>query len=220
LGISFSLIIALACGLIGLFLPVLGKKLLHYRGIISPHVDKSVSLGIFAAIGGVSIVLQIKEPSQLFLSFFFLFVLLLIGWVDWHTGYILDQLTFGGSILIIGIQLISYPSMVPFHLAVSVSSYLFLYVVAKGTNRLGIGDAKLVAMCALIMGWQEILFALWLSSISGLLYVGILIIRKKINFRSYSLPFGPHLAIGFFLSYLFGENISYLFSLDLFYQLY
>ncbi|WP_028775486.1 prepilin peptidase [Shimazuella kribbensis] len=218
--ISLSLIIALSCGLVGLFLPFLGKKLLHYRGIVSPSADRSVFLGILAAIGGVSIVLQIEEPSQLILSFLFLFLLQLIGWIDWHTGYILDQLTFGGSILIVGIQLIFNPSMVPIHLAVSASLYLFLYAVAKGTNRLGLGDAKLVAMCALIMEWQDILCALWLSSISGLLYVGILVIQKKMISRSYSLPFGPHLAIGFFLSYLFGENIACLFSLDLFYQLY
>jgi prepilin signal peptidase PulO-like enzyme (type II secretory pathway) len=212
LGIIYSMIIVLMVGIAGFYLPWFGKRLLIYRKISVPSTkDTSILLGVIASFAGVMILLRITVFWEVMLAFIFLLFLLLIGWMDWHTGYILDQLTIGGSLVIIAIQLGWNSSVLGYQLINSMFIFLLLFLIAKGTNRLGQGDAKLMGMCALLMNWQSILLALWLASTSGLVFMAIQIHRKKIEIRKYALPFGPHLALGSFSSYLYGDQVINLF---------
>ncbi|MCH5584044.1 A24 family peptidase [Shimazuella sp. AN120528] len=211
--VFYLLITVLCSGLLGFHLPWIGKRLLVYRKIpLSNTKDVSIFLGVIASLAGGMIVFRFSFFWEVMLAMIFLFLLLLIGWIDWHTGYILDQLTISGSLVIAGIQLVWNPSELSSKLVGSISIFLLLFLLAKTTNRLGQGDAKLMAMCALLMNWQSVLLAIWLASISGLIYLTIVSFRKKIGMRKYALPFGPHLAFGSFSSYLFGEQLNHLFS--------
>jgi prepilin signal peptidase PulO-like enzyme (type II secretory pathway) len=213
LGMIFILVVVLFSGLFGFYVPWFGKKLLLYRKItFPPSSDYSFILAGLASLGVGAIFLQIEPTLQVGLAWIFFFILLFIGWIDWRTGFILDQLTIGGSIILLGFEAVRELTALPIQLAGSICLYLFLFAIAKWTKRLGPGDAKLMAMCALVMHWQYILFALWLASVSGLVYVAILWIRKKRITQSYALPFGPHLAFGSFFAYLFGEQVIQFFS--------
>lgn len=200
------------CCVLSFYLPWIGRKLLKFRKIpIQEQKDTSIILGVVASVSGVAVLFRSLNFWEILIAFIFLLLLLLIGWIDWHTGYILDQLTIGGSLVIVGFELIFYPSILPVQLINSILIFLCLYLLAKGTKRLGEGDAKLMAMCALLMDWQSVLLALWIASISGLVFMTILSLHKKIEIRQYALPFGPHLALGAFSSYLYGEQALNLF---------
>jgi prepilin signal peptidase PulO-like enzyme (type II secretory pathway) len=172
--------------------------------------NTSLVLGFMGSVSSAAIIYQRLSWWETILAFIFLLLLLLIGWIDWHTGYILDPLTIGGSCIFVGFQLSFYTSSFLFQLFTSILIFLCLYVLAKGTKRLGEGDAKLVAMCALLMDWQSVLLALWIASISGLIFISIRALQKKITIRD-ALPFGPHIALGAFSSYLYGEQVLNLF---------
>ena len=72
------------------------------------------------------------------------------------------------------------------------SFFLSLVLVSKG-KWMGLGDVKLAFLMGLILGWPNILLALFLSFFSGaVIGVGLIIFGKK-GFKS-QIPFGPFLA--------------------------
>jgi prepilin signal peptidase PulO-like enzyme (type II secretory pathway) len=83
--------------------------------------------------------------------------------------------------------------------------FLFLIIITKGKG-MGGGDVKLGFLMGLVLGFPEILLALFIAFISGAV-VGILLIllhRKKMQSM---VPFGPFLILGFLVSYFFGAGI-------------
>ena len=72
------------------------------------------------------------------------------------------------------------------------SFFLALVLVSKG-KWMGLGDVKLAFLMGLILGWPNILLALFLSFLSGaVIGIGLIIFGKK-GFKS-QIPFGPFLA--------------------------
>ena len=72
------------------------------------------------------------------------------------------------------------------------SFFLALVLVSKG-KWMGLGDVKLAFLMGLILGWPNILLALFLSFLSGsVIGIGLIIFGKK-DFKS-QIPFGPFLA--------------------------
>lgn len=87
--------------------------------------------------------------------------------------------------------------------------FLLVYAVTKG-NGIGGGDIKLMAASGLLLGWQNIILALMLGSIAGSV---IHLTLMKLKRRGRVLAFGPYLALGIFLSMLYGnEMISWYFA--------
>ena len=87
-----------------------------------------------------------------------------------------------------------------------------LYVVAVGyqllTKRdgMGGGDIKLLAMIGALIGWQGILFTIFVSSLSGTL-VGLLLTLPAGRSMKSRLPFGPFLAAGAIAYVFFGPQL-------------
>ncbi len=85
----------------------------------------------------------------------------------------------------------------------AVSSFLFvLFLFTKGRG-IGFGDIKLMAACGLLLGWKLIILALFVGCILGSI---IHIIRMKVSKVDHVLAFGPYLALGIYLSMLFGNQ--------------
>jgi len=71
---------------------------------------------------------------------------------------------------------------------------------------MGGGDVKLAAACGLFLGWQGALVAVFLASVLGTV-VGLGLILARVIGRKDPVPYGPFLAGGFLLAYLYGSRI-------------
>jgi prepilin signal peptidase PulO-like enzyme (type II secretory pathway) len=79
-------------------------------------------------------------------------------------------------------------------------------VILSRETWMGMGDAKLVFLMGMLLGWPNILIALFSAAFLGSL-IGILMIimkKKKINSQ---IPFGPFLVTGSVVSFFWGQEI-------------
>lgn len=81
--------------------------------------------------------------------------------------------------------------------------FLLVYLITKG-NGIGGGDIKLMAAAGFLMGWQKILLALAVGSITGSM---IHITLMKFKNKNRVLAFGPYLALGIFCAMLYGDEL-------------
>ena len=111
------------------------------------------------------------------IAVFFLAALLIpsVSWVDSLIGILLG----GGSLYLVG----------------------WLYHQITGKVGMGGGDVKLLAMIGAMIGWQGVLFTIFVSSAAGTI-VGLTIMLIKRQNMKLAVPFGPFLAFGA-VAYLF-----------------
>ncbi len=87
---------------------------------------------------------------------------------------------------------------------VIVSGFLFLLVIFSGEGIMGGGDAKLMFGCGLILGLTNTLLAFFLACFIG----SIIHITKMIVLKTgRELALGPYLAIGVFITLIFGDYL-------------
>jgi len=71
---------------------------------------------------------------------------------------------------------------------------------------MGLGDVKLAFLMGLVLGWPNILFALFLAFSLGAVIGIILIVLGKKNIKS-EIPFGPFLAGATIFAMLYNQNM-------------
>jgi len=71
---------------------------------------------------------------------------------------------------------------------------------------MGMGDVKLAFLMGLLLGFPQILLALFLAFLIGAIIGLSLIMLKKKTLKS-EVPFGPFLIIGTFIAMFWGEKI-------------
>lgn len=131
--------------------------------------------------------------------------LIALSVIDFRTHEIPDG--FQVFILILGIigTIVDYKNWA-LHLiglvAVSVP-LLLLYVFSKGAA-IGGGDVKLMAVCGLLIGWKNIIFAFVIGCVLGSI---IHIILMKIKKADRVLAFGPYLSGGIVIVLLFCQSL-------------
>lgn len=93
----------------------------------------------------------------------------------------------------------------------AIAGYLVLWTIfwafklITGKEGLGYGDFKLLALLGAWMGWQQLPMIIVLSSFSGAIIGGTLILLGRD--RSHPIPFGPYLAIAGWITLLWGEDL-------------
>lgn len=94
----------------------------------------------------------------------------------------------------------------PLLIAVGVATFFFLLIVLSKGRWMGFGDVKLVFLMGLILGYPQILIALFTAFFIGaIIGIGLIVFGKK-TLRS-QVPFGPFLVGGAALALFFGEII-------------
>lgn len=83
--------------------------------------------------------------------------------------------------------------------------FLAIVLISRGKG-MGIGDIKLAFLMGLILGWPNILAALFLAFFIGAIIGLGLIIFGKQGLKS-EVPFGPFLITGTFLTMFFGKQL-------------
>lgn len=83
---------------------------------------------------------------------------------------------------------------------------LLLIIAVASRGGMGGGDIKFVAALGLWLGWQYTLMTLLLAFLIGGVF-GIIILALKIRERKDVIPFGPFIAIGAWISLLYGVDL-------------
>ena len=109
-----------------------------------------------------------------------------------------EILAFG--ILGIAIELIyKHHSLMSILGGVGVGALMLVFSIAS-KEKIGKGDAFIVMVSGLYLGFVDTLSLLWISSVYSL-FAGIIIIRKYDNSIDYELPFVPFLLAGYLTLY-------------------
>lgn len=87
--------------------------------------------------------------------------------------------------------------------AVCVSLPFFLIWLATKGAGIGLGDAKLMAACGLLLGWKKALLAMLVGCVLG----SVIHLARMRGGASRRLAFGPYLAAGVWLSAMFGDGV-------------
>jgi len=85
---------------------------------------------------------------------------------------------------------------------------LFFYtmILVSGGKWMGGGDVKLAFFAGLILGWVNVIVALFLAFISGSIY-GLLVVALGKRKMAEAIPFGPFIVFGIFVAFAFGLEI-------------
>lgn len=147
------------------------------------------------------------------LYFIFISVLIIITFIDIDHGIIPDVISLPGIPIFFVLTWLIVPTMTWWNsllgiiagggilLAVSIA-----YKVVTKREGMGGGDVKLLAMIGAVIGWQGVLFTIFVSAIVGTI-AGIILMLKNRRSLSLSMPYGPFLSLGAILYLFFGETL-------------
>ena len=132
-------------------------------------------------------------------------VLIVLSVIDWRTY----EIPVGCNILIgmLGIVRVIldlahwYDYVIGFFI---VSGLFYIIVLVSKGTAMGGGDVRLMAAAGLLLGWKAIFLSLMIGSVAGSV---IHLTLMKVQGRDRVLAFGPYLALGIFVSMLYGEQI-------------
>lgn len=95
------------------------------------------------------------------------------------------------------------------HLIAGLSALMFLlviFLITKGRG-IGFGDVKYVFFIGLLLGGPLVIVALYGAFLTGAFISIILIVLHKKKLKGSTIPFGPFLSLGMFISILYGKQI-------------
>lgn len=177
----------------------------RYCAMRIPLRTLAVELGtglLFALLGRLY-----DNTLQLALATLYILFLIVILVVDLERRRILNRLVYPG----LALGLLTAP-FVPHHyllelLGGGLVGFGLLFLIALAyPGGMGLGDVKLAAFIGLVVGFPEILVALFLSFVAGGIAAASLMLGGFKGRRD-PIPFGPFLAIGGMVSMLYGETI-------------
>lgn len=131
-------------------------------------------------------------------------MLLVLSIIDWRTFTIPNGINL--TIFILGlVRLVTDLDNWLLYVVgmLSVSLVFLLLNVLTGGNGLGMGDVKLVGAAGLLLGWQNMLLAVVIGSVSGAVIHSI----RMRGGEGKKLAFGPYLAAGIWIAALAGGQI-------------
>ena len=142
--------------------------------------------------------------------------LIIIAFIDLNEQIVPDVISLPG--IAIGLILsffVPYISFINSVLGVVVGGGIILVIGLVGSvifkkEAMGGGDVKLAAMIGAFLGWKYTIISLFLGFFLGAL-VGIFLILLKIKSKEDMVPFGPFIALGSFITFLWGEKIIVLY---------
>jgi leader peptidase (prepilin peptidase)/N-methyltransferase len=98
------------------------------------------------------------------------------------------------------------PQLISSILGLIVAGGLFAAIVLISGGGMGGGDITLIGALGFVLGFKYILLNIFLSFITGAI-ISILLLAARIKKRKDPVPFGPFIALGFFLTVLQGQAI-------------
>ena len=164
---------------------------------------------IVELIGGLLAMLcfyRFKIDWMTIIAFIFSMILIAITMIDLDTMTIPNGLVIACFI----VAVISFPfinitildRVVGFFI-LSVPLYLLNLIIP---DCFGGGDIKLLAVCGLMLGWQNLLVGMFIGVFIAGSYAAYLMLTHKVDRKSH-IAFGPYICIGVFIALLYGERL-------------
>lgn len=168
----------------------------------------SIQYPIIELVSGISFVFIYSQAADVagMVSLIFLFCLFLVLFIiDCKEQILPDEL-----LIILLLFCILYVFRMPqeariLHLLSGLgagSGFLFLWLITRGRG-LGFGDVKMSLLLGVLLGYPQIVIALYTAFLTGALVGAILIISKKAKMGS-RIAFGPFLIVGTLVAYFCG----------------
>lgn len=133
-------------------------------------------------------------------------VLVVITQTDVRKMLIPNSVVFTGAALALALRAFLHPLPLWDYAVAAAVGFGFLYllaIVSKGG--MGGGDIKLYLFIGVLCGIQATLLSLFLASVLGVIYGLFVKLLGRLRPKQ-AIPFGPFIAIGAFLSFLYGET--------------
>jgi leader peptidase (prepilin peptidase)/N-methyltransferase len=165
--------------------------------------------------GMLSLALFLKAGASLDYVFFMIFgaSLIAIAFIDLRHKIIPDALSLPGIIVGFVFALLPFSPLSWIDSLIGIvggGGFLLLVALAfeklTGREGMGMGDVKMLAMIGAWMGWRALLFIILISSLTGSLIGGALLLLSRKGVRT-RIPFGPFLALGALIYLFFGHEI-------------
>jgi len=174
--------------------------------------------GILAA----ALLLRFGLSLEFYVGLVFVAVLIVITFIDLEAMIVPDVISLPGIGVGLLISVLHYPWPTdvlsippsPFNSLLGIiAGGGFLLAVAwgyellTGTEGMGGGDVKLLAMIGAFLGWPSIPLALFFASLTGAV-VGIFLMVRAGAGGKYALPFAPFLCLGAVIYIFFGREVA------------
>lgn len=152
---------------------------------------------------------QYSLTINFFKYLFFMFMMILIGYIDFKTTYVYRITTLatcmGGLVFIILESLKS--QIFPFdNLLGALIGFIVITLIVIVTQGMGEGDIEISTLCGLFLGIKGSILTLFLGIIFGGIGGAILLIKQSKGLKD-EMAFGPYLVLGAMTSMLCGQQI-------------
>jgi leader peptidase (prepilin peptidase)/N-methyltransferase len=179
-------------------------------GWFHPLVEiAALAVAVSAAL--VDVDLSWPDPARLWIDCGLGWTLLTLAWIDVTSLLLPDVLTLPLLLAGLLVTFVQAPEALVDHSLAAVVAYLSLQALAFGYRRLrgreglGGGDAKLLAAAGAWCGLQALPFVVLTSAVIGLLVaLGLVLTGRGMTSRT-QIPFGPCIALAFWLVWLQGS---------------
>lgn len=151
--------------------------------------------------------MELGFTPKLFSLLIFVSFLIVISFIDIEHQLILDNVLiwFAGIGAAANVWM-GVPGVADMIGAGALGGGLILLIAAASRGGMGDGDIKLAAVLGLWLGWEMTVLALVSAfAIGGIVALGVLLLKMKD--RKDFIPFGPFLAVGAFISKMYGTHI-------------
>ncbi len=177
-------------------------KFLIFNFVNNDLIFKFLNAGFLFYIASALIIIFVYDLKYYIIPDKVLFPAIVITFL-FRVLQILNLKFFGNWKLEIG----NFAPLSNYLLAIIIGSGFFflIFLISKG-RAMGFGDVKLAVLMGLLLGFPNILTALFLAFFFGAIIGTILIVFEKKNLKS-ELPFGPFLIAGTFMSLLWGGQL-------------
>ena len=155
-------------------------------------------------------VLASRDPALIWADCALGWTLLCLAWIDWTAFLLPDVLTLPLLLAGLIVTLAWSPDQLTDHCVAAILAYLsfeglnFAYRRLRGRDGLGGGDAKLIAAAGAWCGTMLLPLIVLGSALTGLLAALALALAGRPVTSTTRIPFGPCIALAFWLAWLYG----------------
>jgi prepilin signal peptidase PulO-like enzyme (type II secretory pathway) len=178
-----------------------------------PLVELATGIIFVLVFNFINPVLTFYQSLSLPYLFYIFSVLIIIFIYDLKHYIIPDKVLFPAIIISLTYDVIIWQGIlnVLLALAIAFGFFLTIFLISKG-KWMGFGDVKLSILMGLLLGFPNILVALFLAFFFGAI-IGIMLMTfptraggEKKSLKS-EIPFGPFLIVGTFVAMLWGNQL-------------